>query len=178
MVATFRLSKVAKVGATIDRQRRVGGPGPALRAPDDGQVPDAAPGLAPPRPGKGMSASRFRYRVVLTARDRSGSKSGAGVRYWVRSGGNARGLRAEVGPLVATRCKPVPWISRLRVTQAGSRWVATSRLARKAKVGGFMGRQLRAGPVHRLQFRTVKRFGARTCGPGRGASCWAGTCRS
>ena len=112
-----------------------------------------------------MSASRFRYRVVLTARDRSGSKSGAGVRYGSGRAGRARaagrGRSARRDPLQAG-----PWISRLRVTQAGSRWVATFRLARKARVGGFMGRQLRAGPVHRLQFRTVKRFGARTMRPG------------
>lgn len=161
-VATFRLSKNARVGATIDRQRRIG----AARTLRYGRL--TALRSRTLRKGsrrivlaRGMAASRYRYRVVLTARDASGSRSGAGVRYWVRAGGRARGLRTEVGPLVATRCKAVPWISRLRVTQHGSRWVATFRLARNAKVGGFMGRQVRVGPVHRLKFRTVKRFRAK-----------------
>ena len=91
-VATFRLSKNARVGATIDRQRRVG----AARTLRYGRL--TALRSRTLRKGsrrivlaRGMAASRYRYRVVLTARDASGSRSGAGVRYWVRAGGRARG---------------------------------------------------------------------------------------
>ena len=170
-VATFRLTKPATVGATVDRQRRVGA-GRTLRY-------RRLTTMRARRLGRGsrrlvlsgsMSPSRYRYRLVLTARDATGSRSGAGVRYWVRAGGRPRGLRTEVGPLVATRCKPVPWVSHLRVSQrrvqGALRWVATFRLARSARVGGFMGRQVRKGPVHRLRFRTVRTFRAQRMRPG------------